>query len=242
MNNIYEPDYVKKLFDQMSGSYERMNYVTSFGYSIRWRKQMLQKLGQSDQPLKVLDLLSGLGENWVYLKQHFPNAHFFALDFSEGMMARAQRKAQKVFKGNLNHYCEDVLYNELPDAHFDIISCAFGLKTFNPEQLHILAGQINRLLKPGGKFCFIEVSKPTPSLLQAGYRFYLGKMIPVIGKLFLGNPDDYKMLWIYTRQFENSKQVKEIFTRQGLEVNYDQYLFGCATGISGVKTKGQVLL
>jgi hypothetical protein len=28
--------------------------------------------------------------------------------------------------------------------------------------------------------------------------------------LFLGNPEDYKMLWIYTEKFENSKGVKNI--------------------------------
>ena len=73
MNNIYEPEFVKKLFNQMSSSYERMNYITSFGFSIRWRKQFLDKLGKSDENLNVIDLLSGLGENWTFLKNNFPN-------------------------------------------------------------------------------------------------------------------------------------------------------------------------
>lgn len=235
MSNIYEPDYVKKLFNQMSGSYERVNYITSFGYSIRWRRQMMDKLGRSEQPLKVLDLLSGLGENWTHLKERFPNAHFHALDFSEGMVERSKPKAHKVFKGKLEHYCEDALYNQLPSGTFDIITCAFGLKTFNTEQLNILATQVRRLLKPQGKFCFIEVSSPPPFMLNLAYRFYLGRLIPVLGKMFLGNPSDYKMLWVYTRKFGNSREVKEIFATHGLEVQYDQYFYGCATGISGSK-------
>ena len=73
MQNIYEPDFVKKLFNQMSGSYGRMNFITSFGFSIIWRKQFLNKLQSSQEKINVIDLLSGLGENWKSLNQKYPN-------------------------------------------------------------------------------------------------------------------------------------------------------------------------
>lgn len=234
-NNIYEPEFVKKLFNQMSGSYERMNYITSFGFSIRWRKQFLARLGKSEQQLNVIDLLSGLGENWTFLKQNFPNSTFYALDFSEKMIEQSSKKNSKIFDNKLNLFCEDILRNQLPSNYFDIISCAYGLKTFNTEQLEIIAKEINRILKPGGKFSFVEVSKPKNKLLVCLYCFYLGKVIPVLGKLFLGNPADYKMLWIYTEQFENSSKVKDIFEKQHLKVSTDSYFKGCATGVSGEK-------
>ncbi|WP_435522906.1 class I SAM-dependent methyltransferase [Chryseobacterium indoltheticum] len=75
----------------MSGSYERMNYITSFGFSIRWRKQFLNKLGKSEQKLNIIDLLSGLGENWAYLNQNFT---FSALDFSEEMISQSKKKRE----------------------------------------------------------------------------------------------------------------------------------------------------
>lgn len=90
MDNIYEPEFVKKLFNQMSSSYERMNYITSFGFSIRWRKQFIDKLGNSNEKLNVIDLLSGLGENWTLLKRNFPNSNFYALDFSENMINQSK--------------------------------------------------------------------------------------------------------------------------------------------------------
>ena len=235
MNNIYEPEFVKKLFNQMSSSYERMNYITSFGFSIRWRKQFLDKLGKSDENLNVIDLLSGLGENWTFLKNNFPNANFHALDFSEEMISQSYKKKQKVFEDNLDLRCEDMLNNNLKSNYYDIISCAYGLKTFNNEQLEILAKEVNRILKPNGKFSFVEVSKPKSQFLFYFYRFYLGKIIPILGKLFLGNPDNYKMLWIYTQNFGDSEKVKEIFERHNLKVNLDSYFGGCSTGISGKK-------
>ena len=156
MNNIYEPKFVKQLFNQMSGSYERMNYITSFGFSIRWRRQFLNKLGKSEQNLNVIDLLSGLGENWAYLKQNFPNSTFSALDFSEKMIAQSKNKGNKVFNNQLNLLCEDILQNNLESNSFDIISCAYGLKTFNEQQLEILAKEISRILKPNGKLVLLK--------------------------------------------------------------------------------------
>lgn len=235
MNNIYEPKFVKQLFNQMSDSYERMNYITSFGFSIRWRKQFLSKLGKSKENLNVIDLLSGLGENWTYLKRNFPNSRFSALDFSEQMISHSEEKGVKVFNGELNLLCEDILQNNLEADSFDVISCAYGLKTFNDQQLEILAKEIFRILKSGGRFSFVEVSKPKNKLLYHPYKFYLSTIIPKLGKLFLGNPEDYKMLWIYTENFKNCKRAKEIFEKTGLNVNSENYFYGCATGIYGSK-------
>lgn len=235
MKNIYEPEFVKKLFNQMSSSYERMNYITSFGFSIRWRKQFLSKLGKSDENLNVIDLLSGLGENWTFLKKNFPNSNYYALDFSDKMIKKSELKAIKVFKGNLNLICDDFLKNKLESNQFDIISCAYGLKTFDEQQLEILAKEIFRILKPNGKFSFVEVSKPNNKFLLFAYKLYLGKIIPILGKIFLGNPTDYKMLWIYTDNFNNSDKVKNIFEKHNLIIKSEKYFFGCASGISGKK-------
>lgn len=235
MKNIYEPKFVKQLFNQMSGSYERMNYITSFGFSIRWRKQFLNKLGKSDENLNVIDVLSGLGENWTYLKRNFPNSNFFALDFSEEMISHSRNKGNKVFNGQLNLLCENILQNTLEANSFDIISCAYGLKTFNEQQLEILAKEISRILKPNGKFSFVEVSKPKNKLLYYPYKFYLSKIIPKLGKLFLGNPEDYKMLWIYTENFKDCNHVKKIFAQYHLDVKPENYFYGCATGVYGQK-------
>lgn len=235
MKNIYEAQYVKNLFNQMSGSYERMNYITSFGFSIRWRKQFINQMGKSDAPLQVIDLLSGLGENWSYLKKSFPNAHFSALDFSEKMIASSRPKAQKIFQENINLYCENMLSSPLESNKYDIVSCAFGLKTFNQEQLEILAQEIHRILKPEGKFSFIEVSVPSNPILYFFYSLYLKYLIPLLGKLFLGNPQDYKMLWVYTELFQNCDRLKSIFKTQNLSIESKKYFWGCATGICGTK-------
>ncbi len=234
-NNIYNPDYVKGLFNRMSNSYERMNYISSFGFSIRWRKQYLKALQSSNKEVEIIDLLTGMGETWGATKQKLPNANITALDFSEGMLNYAKAKNRAKFNSKINIIQQDVLNNDLPQNHYDYVTCAFGLKTFNSEQLKQLANETKKILKYGGQFSFIEVSKPKNAILQCFYGLYLGKIIPIVGKIMLGNPIEYKMLWKYTLEFNDAKAASEIFKESGLNVTFKSYFFGCATGFIGYK-------
>jgi ubiquinone/menaquinone biosynthesis methyltransferase len=233
--DIYQPAYVKSLFNGMSASYERMNFITSFGFSIRWRRQCLKRV-KSKNSKSILDLLTGLGEMWTLLKTACPEGRLTALDFSEEMVNRASFKNNKKFGNSIDLRLEDILENSLPSDHFDLVVCAFGLKTFSEEQLERLSFEVHRILKHGGQFSFIEVSVPTNRILRVLYGFYLGKVIPVLGRLFLGNPEEYRMLWKYTKLFGNAKTASDVFAMSGLDAVYSTYFFGCASGFYGQKS------
>lgn len=233
--NIYSPEFVKGLFNRMSSSYERMNYITSFGFSIRWRTQFLDPFHSTKDKIEIIDLLTGMGETWKAVKNKFPNAKLTALDFSSEMLKNAKRKSEKQFANDVTLLQQDILKSDLPSNNYDIVICAFGLKTFNEDQLKSLALETKRILKTGGQFSFIEVSKPQNIVLNQLYGFYLGRVIPIIGKLLLGNPTEYKMLWKYANKFENSKKAAEIFNNQGLKTKFNSYFYGCSTGFSGFK-------
>ena len=237
-DNIYHPIYIKGLFDRMSSSYERMNYITSFGFSIRWRNQFMKSFQSTENKVEIIDLLTGMGETWIATKKKLPNSNLTALDFSEGMLKYAKQKAIIKFNNEIRILQQDILNNQLPNNYYDFVTCAFGLKTFNAEQLNILATEMKRILKPGGQFSFIEVSKPNNKILNTFYGFYLGQVIPFLGKLLLGNPEEYKMLWKYISNFENAKQATEIFSNAGLTTKFCSYFYGCATGFYGNKTNG----
>lgn len=234
-DSIYNPEYVKGLFNRMSSSYERMNYITSFGFSIRWRTQFLEPFQSTTDKIEIIDLLTGMGETWGAVKNKFPNAKLSALDFSTEMLKNAKKKSEQHFDNNVLLLQQDILKSDLPSNYYDIVICAFGLKTFDTEQLQVLAIETKRILKAGGQFSFIEVSKPTNKILKQLYSFYLGRIIPVLGKLLLGNPTEYKMLWHYTDKFDNAKRAEEIFNNQGLTTKSNSYFYGCSTGFSGHK-------
>jgi len=234
-DEIYEPGFVENLFDRMSGSYARVNYITSFGFSRRWRKQCVQALGIYEGA-KVYDLMTGMGECWAQILDNMgASGELHALDISTNMLARAHKRKEKVEDRNIQILKENVFENSFPNEAADFIVSGFGIKTFNTKQLHTLATEMHRLLKSGGKLSLIEVSVPPNRLLRVLYMFYLKQIIPILGWLFLGSPDTYKMLGIYTEKFENSKALEPIFTQAGFRVTYVSYFYGCATGIVGEK-------
>ncbi|MBL7783801.1 MAG: class I SAM-dependent methyltransferase [Saprospiraceae bacterium] len=235
MKTLYNPEFVERLFDDMSASYNRMNYITSFGFSKIWRRQCVQHLELRPGTV-VVDLMTGMGECWPYIlrKKCLP-AQLIALDFSTEMVRRATAQKAKFPSASIRILKENVFQNSIPDGSADHIISGFGLKTFDKAQLSSLAAEINRILRPGGTFSMIDVSVPKNRVLQLLYMFYLKRVIPVLGSIFLGNPETYRMLGIYTEAFGNARKVEAIFAQHNFDVEYLEFFWGCASGIKGRK-------
>lgn len=235
MKEIYEAKFIEKLFDKISNSYSKVNYVTSFGFGTRWRKQCVDQL-QIEEGKVVVDLMTGMGECWEYiLKNESDDSKLIGLDFSSEMIKRAEQKKLKFSQSNIELLREDVFENSIESGSADYVISGFGLKTFNDEQFAKFANEIDRLLKPNGKFSLVEISVPKIRILKPFFMFYVKTIIPTLGRIFLGSPENYKMLGIYAEKFQNSKKVYNAFKKGNFEVEYVEYFFGCATGIKGVK-------
>ena len=49
------------------------------------------------------------------------------------------------------------------------------------------ASEIARILKPSGTYSVLEISLPESAILRVPYNWYLSKVIPIFGKLLLGD-------------------------------------------------------
>lgn len=235
MSADYEPKFVEKLFDNMSNSYSKINYISSFGFSERWRKQGVNEI-DFDNRKTIVDLLTGMGECWKFIdKKADKEAQIIALDFSSEMLKKAEKNKEKFSHREIKLLRENIFDNSIETASVDTVISGFGLKTFNDIQLAQLAKEVHRMLKTDGNFSLIDISVPPNRLLRLFYLFYLNNIIPPIGKLFGGDVEAYKMLGKYTTNFQNAKNVKKIFETQNFEVEYIEYFYGCATSIKGVK-------
>ena len=59
--DLYDPAFVRGLFDEMAATYGPVNLLSSFGFCIRWRRQCLRLIDLRPGST-VLDLMCGMGE------------------------------------------------------------------------------------------------------------------------------------------------------------------------------------
>ena len=227
----YDDEYVRSLFDRMGRSYNFVNMVSSFGFSRWWREQCVQlsKIQPGDQ---VCDLMAGGGECWRPILRR--TDALVSIDFSTVMVER-QVGLRSRLSAAVDVRCENALESSLKSESLDVIVCVFGLKTLDSPGLARLATEVARVLKPGGRFSFLEISRADQWWAGPLYRWYLSSVIPTIGKLCLGDIDCYRMLGKYTNAFGSCEVVLPHFERAGLDCRLHQHFFGCATSITGRK-------
>ena len=188
--------------------------------------------------MTVYDLMTGMGECWHLIHRSLgDDGRLVALDFSPEMCRRAAARRDRLPGLEVEIVEEDFLANSLPSSAADCVVSAFGLKTFSDRQKAVAASEIARLLKPGGVFSLLEISVPSRALLRGPYLFYLKRVIPRIGRLFLGNPDNYRLLGVYTEAFRDASRMGRLLAEAGLEVEHRSFFFGCATGLRGRKAR-----
>lgn len=232
--SLYDPEDVRRLFDRMAATYDRMNVVLSLGFSVLWRRRLLRLVRATGSSRRVLDLMSGRGETWSAIERRLPQAEITALDFSREMLAEAERRSRARFGGRVRLRREDALAQTTADASVDVVVSAYGLKTFDAGQLKLLAAEVARTLRPGGEFAFLDVSEPACAPLRRAYRAYLRWIVPCAGLLLLSDPTEYRSLHRYLAAFgDGSRAVAAFCAEPGLQVEVRRYFFGCATSISG---------
>jgi demethylmenaquinone methyltransferase/2-methoxy-6-polyprenyl-1,4-benzoquinol methylase len=233
--DIFSPSFVEQLFENMSGTYERMNMITSFGFSERWRRQCVEAI-QLKPGVVIVDLMTGMGEAWSYILPKIERTgKLVAIDFCQAMLDHAERRKAKFPAHQIHISCENALQNSLPSHYADAVISTFGLKTLSPLQIQLLAQEIWRVLKPGGQFSLIEISKPRLMMLNIPFLLYLKVVIPFFGRLFLGDPETYRMLGLYTEKFGDCTHAKAIFEKVGFKIEMNRYFGGCASGLTGIK-------
>lgn len=235
--DIYNPAFVKDVFDRCSAKYIVFSLFCSFGFTERWRRQCVAAMPvpSGDAP-RGYDMMAGTGEVWPHLLHRFPaTAAITAVDISSGMHQLAMERLH-AHRGHLISFIEDdVLASQLPEASGDFVVSTFGLKTFNPEQLKRLAALVGHILKPGGSFSMIEASDPRGWALRPLYLFYLKVLLPVVERLFLRGAQDFALIGSYCTNFGDARAFAAMLREEGLEVDFRKVFFGCATIVCGNK-------
>ncbi len=182
---------VTQMFDTISGNYDGLNRVISFGIDIKWRNRVVAILKKKN-PNKILDIATGTGDLAINLVKTGAE-QIIGLDISKGMLEVGKKKvAEKGLDTTIEMIVGDSENLPFDDNTFDAVTVAFGVRNF--ENLEKGLAEIYRVLKPSGTFVVLETSVPTKSPFKQGYWFYTKNILPLIGKMFSKDRSAYTYL------------------------------------------------
>ena len=122
-----------------------------------------------------------------------------AADFSEEMLAIAQTKGVKKI------VVADALALPFENESFDCLTIAFGLR--NIKDWSAALRQMSRVLNDNGHLLIMEFSLPQIPIFKPTYRFYLHRVIPILGSLLTGEKSAYDYLGDSIAQFPGGDEM-----------------------------------
>ncbi|MHA3787769.1 bifunctional demethylmenaquinone methyltransferase/2-methoxy-6-polyprenyl-1,4-benzoquinol methylase UbiE [Flavobacterium hauense] len=232
-SGLGKKEQVAQMFDTISGNYDGLNRVISFGIDVKWRKKVL-KLVADKNPKTILDIATGTGDLAILMAQTSAT-EIIGADISEGMMEVGRKKvAEKGLDSKIKLVYGDSENLPFEDNYFDAITVAFGVRNF--ETLEKGLAEILRVLKPNGIFVILETSVPTKFPFKQGYNFYSKNLLPLIGRLFSKDRSAYAYLSESASVFPHGEALNNILRKIGfIEVKNMPQTFGVATIYSASK-------
>ena len=162
-------------FSNIHKFYDFVNSLTTLGFDKSWRKQAAKKLN----PGSVLDLGSGTGASYTDLI----NFDVTALDPDEQMLSLNNFDKKVVGKG------EELPFNE---NSFDNVLCCFVWRNVSDTEKAL--SEVYRVLKPGGKFILLDMTRPKNSFLKIIHKIGTYILLHFVGLITL-NLKEYSFLY-----------------------------------------------
>jgi demethylmenaquinone methyltransferase / 2-methoxy-6-polyprenyl-1,4-benzoquinol methylase len=165
-------DSVRAMFDRIAGVYDLMNTVMTAGLHHQWRERAVD-LAQVGPGSRALDVATGTGDLAIALSRR--GADVVGSDFSDGMLAKARRKAPA-----LRWEQADALALPYPDDAFDAATVGFGARNFSDLARGL--GEMARVVRPGGRVVILEITTPVRPPLSTFFSLWFDRVVPLLGR------------------------------------------------------------
>lgn len=226
--------FIKNIFTTVAPYVDFLSSGFSFGFDHFWRRAAVLRSGILEGD-RVLDVCSGTGELAFLLVRHVgPRGSVTGTDFCEEMLDRARRKKGEGH-ANLSFILSDTKRLPFRDNTFDAVTVSFGMRNIPDTALALK--EIDRVLKPGGKFVCLELTRPNYRWFRFLYEWYVFKVMPFIGKLVVKAAAPYLYLPRSINSFYPPDEFKDMIRGCGFEnIRVDSLTFGIATLYRAVKS------
>jgi len=193
---------VKNVFNKVYDKYDLMNDFMSLGIHRIWKKDLIQLMNPSKEK-KLIDVACGTGDlGKLYLDSVDTNQKILCVDPNKDMIKKGKIKLKK-YK-NIKWIIASAENLPIQDNSCDYYTISFGLR--NTKNLNKALSEAYRILKPGGRYLCLEFSKIENSNLNSFYKNY-SKLIPLIGKIVVGEKEPYEYLIKSIENFINQPQL-----------------------------------
>ena len=193
---------VKNVFNKVYDKYDLMNDFMSLGIHRIWKKDLIQLMNPS-KGKKLIDVACGTGDlGKLYLDSVGANQKVLCVDPNKSMVKKGKSKLKK-YK-NIKWIIAAAENLPITDNSCDYYTISFGLR--NTKNLNKALSEAYRVLKPGGRYLCLEFSKIENSNLNYFYKNY-SKLIPLVGKIVVGEKEPYEYLIKSIENFINQSQL-----------------------------------
>lgn len=179
--------FVGQLFDRTASDYDSIDRLLALGSGPWYRNQALQRAGLQ-AGMRVIDV--GVGTGLMAreaVKLVGDPVLVVGVDPSTGMMACADLPGVQLIEGR----AEAIPF---PDASFDFLSMGYALRHIG--DLSAAFSEFHRVLKPGGRLCLLEITKPERAWSQVLLKAYMRGIVPMLARLS-GSSAESARLWRY---------------------------------------------
>lgn len=204
------PVTISSMFDKIASDYDRTNSIMSARLHKRWNKKLVDAVC-CNNPKVLIDLCAGTGEiAFEYLRRLQTPHEAHLVDFSQQMLSCAQHKGAK-FSHNLFYHKADVQALPFANETGDAATMAYGIRNVR-DPLRCIQ-EVHRVLKPGGTFGILELTRPAHPLLAFGHKVYLENVVPRLGKLFASDQAAYEYLCRSIKSFSEPSKISKMLTQ-----------------------------
>jgi demethylmenaquinone methyltransferase / 2-methoxy-6-polyprenyl-1,4-benzoquinol methylase len=161
---------VEEMFDRIAPRYELVNRVMTLGLDAGWRRRAVREL-HLESGANVVDLGCGTGDLCRVLGR--AGLRGIGVDMAAGMLARAHTSAPLVRA--------DALQLPLGDGSVDGAISGFALR--NVVDIAACFREAARVIRPGGRAVFLEVSEPPNPIVRRVHALYFRRIVPMVGGL-----------------------------------------------------------
>jgi demethylmenaquinone methyltransferase/2-methoxy-6-polyprenyl-1,4-benzoquinol methylase len=221
-------EQIRRMFDKIAPSYDRLNHALSLGIDRRWRRTAVDALG-IHQPQQILDIATGTGDFALLLAKRIKPQHIVGADISEGMMAVGREKVKEEGLQNvISFQYEDCMQLSFPDGSFDAVTSSYGVRNF--QNLDKGLQEMQRVLRPGGHLLIVELTPPPSFPMKQLFWLYAHVVMPLLGRLISHDDSAYTYLPASMEAFPQPEQMEGILRKAGFaEVQWRRFTFGIST-------------